>query len=528
MIVATTKSTEIIDLSATELARLIAAGEISASEVCESHIRRIEAVNPTLNAIVVPLFDQARLDAQIADEARQQGRFLGPLHGVPITVKELFDVAGTPTTAGLTSRSNNVASQDAPLVARLRRAGAIVLGKSNVPQLGMDFATENPLYGRTNNPWNVDRTPGGASGGEAAIIAAGGSPLGLGSDVGGSIRQPSHSCGICGLKPTGRRFTMQGHWMTPNLSVEWAQPGPMARSVADLELALHALNNGIDVQFPDLSAPPAILRNSAGISIEGLRIGFYTDDGMFGTAPAIRRAVSEAAIALRDRGAEIVEFSPPDLEEFWRIYFGLFYADGAYFLKQELSGSLVQPSIRQNVVWFSRLPSVLRPPLEWLMDCLGQQWFARSLRWIRKQAVPARRYFELLEDQDRYRKRFVKVLNVARLDAIVCPPSPVPAFTHGCQYAPITGSYTALYNLLGLPAGVIPATRVRPGEESGRPASRDAVKREAAQVEVGSAGLPVGVQVAARHWREDVALAVMAALENHFELQLDYPRAPKT
>jgi fatty acid amide hydrolase len=524
--VTTGTSTEITGLSATELARLIASGELSSCEVVEAHIRRIEAVNPTLNAIVVPMFDQARLEAQAADRACQQGRMLGPLHGVPITVKEFFDVRGTPTTAGLTSRSKKIASKDAPLVSRLRQAGAIVLGKSNVQQLGMGFAAENPLYGRTNNPWNVARTPGGSSGGEAAMIAAGGSPLGLGSDGGGSIRQPSHSCGICGLKPTGRRFTMRGHWLVPNWSVEWAQPGPMARRVADLELALGILNNSTDDEVPDLAAPPAFLRSSAEIAVERLRIGFYTDDGLFRTAPAIRRAVKEAAQALSERGAEVVEFVPPHIEDIWRIYFGLFYAEGAHFLKRELAGSVVHRWNRQNVVWFSRLPSSFRPPLKWLMDFCGQKWHARTLRWLRQRRLSISQYFRLIEEQDHYRRRVADALNTAHLDAIICPPSPVPAFVHDCKYAPITGSYTVLYNVLGMPAGVVAATRVRPGEESDRPSSRDTVEREVARNERGSLGLPVGVQVAARPWREDIVLAVMAALEAHFQQQPDYPARP--
>jgi fatty acid amide hydrolase len=514
-------------LSATELSGLLSAGELSACEVVEAHIRRIEAVNPALNAIVVPLFDQARLDAKAADRARAQGRLLGPLHGVPVTVKEFFDISGAPTTAGLTARSRTVASEDAPLVSRLRQAGAIVLGKTNVQQLGMGYESQNPLYGRTNNPWNLARSPGGSSGGEAAIIAAGGSPLGLGSDGGGSIRQPAHSCGICGLKPTGRRLTMRGHWFVPNWSFEWVQPGPMARHVRDLELALRVLNNSADLRVPDLAAPPVSLRNSSDVSLAGLRIGLYIDDGLFRPAPAIRRAVSEAAQALTECGAHIVEFAPPQAEEIWRLYFGLFYADGAHFLKQELAGSAVHPWIRQNVVWFSRLPNVFRPPLEWLMNSVGQKWFGRTLRWLGRRSLPTWRYFELLEDQDRYRARFAEAINEARLDAIVCPPSAAPAFQHDCSYAPITGSYAVLYNLLGMPSGVVAATRVRPGEESDRPASTDAVEREVARTESGSVGLPIGVQVAARHWREDVALAVMAALEAHFRQQPDYPAAPR-
>jgi fatty acid amide hydrolase len=319
---------------------------------------------------------------------------------------------------------------------------------------------------------------------------------------------------------------MRGHWLVPNWSVEWAQPGPMARRVADLELALSILNNSTDDEVPDLAAPPAFLRSSAEIAVERLRIGFYTDDGLFRTAPAIRRAVNEAAKALNERGAEVVEFVPPHIEDIWRIYFGLFYAEGAHFLKRELAGSVVHRWNRQNVVWFSRLPSGFRPPLKWLMDCCGQKWHARTLRWLNQRRLSISQYFGLIEEQDHYRRRVADALNAAHLDAIICPPSPVPAFVHDCKYAPITGSYTVLYNVLGMPAGVVAATRVRPGEEGDRPASRDTVEREVARNERGSLGLPVGVQVAARPWREDVVLAVMAALEAHFQRLPDYPARP--
>src|SRR5215468_5611867 len=196
-------------LSASELARRIAAGRLSSQEVVEAHIRRIEVVNPCLNAVVVPLFKQARAEASRADRLREQGTLLGPLHGVPITLKEQFMVSGTPTTIGLMSYRSQLVEQEGPLVKRLRQAGAIVLGKTNVSQLllSLSGSCENPVYGRTNNPWDLARSPGGSSGGEAAIIAAGGSPLGLGADNGGSIRIPAHFCGLYSLLPTPRRLS---------------------------------------------------------------------------------------------------------------------------------------------------------------------------------------------------------------------------------------------------------------------------------------------------------------------------------
>ena len=188
--------------SAQELARLIASGEISAREVVDAHIERIEAINPKLNAVVVERFDAARREAASVDGKRAVRDKLPPLAGVPITVKECLDLAGTPSTFGITSRANTIASADEQHVARLRAAGAIVLGKTNDSQLLITIECDNPVYGRSNNPWNPDRTCGGSSGGEGAIIAAGGSALGLGTDIGGSSRYPAAFCGIIGFKPT--------------------------------------------------------------------------------------------------------------------------------------------------------------------------------------------------------------------------------------------------------------------------------------------------------------------------------------
>src|SRR5690242_9828468 len=195
----TTKNAALTSLSAGELAGLIARGEVSAVEAVEAHIERIEQVNAALNAVVVKRYDAARAEAREADERRARGEALGPLHGVPITIKESLDLVDTPSTFGLPSRASVLARQDDLYVARMRQAGAIILGKTNVAQLLYYIESDNPVYGRTNNPWNLDRSSGGSSGGQAAIIAAGGSPIGLGTDLGGSIRVPATFCGIAGL-----------------------------------------------------------------------------------------------------------------------------------------------------------------------------------------------------------------------------------------------------------------------------------------------------------------------------------------
>jgi fatty acid amide hydrolase len=510
---------DVTRLGAAEIAHRVASGELSARDVVEACISRIERVNGRLNALAVPLFEQARAAAAAADATRDRGDALGPLHGVPVTIKEMFDTAGSATTAGLAGRAAQVADADSPLVDRLRRAGAIVLGKTNVPQFGMLCETDNPVYGRTNNPWDLGRSPGGSSGGEAALIAAGGSPLGLGSDLGGSIRLPCHCCGIHGLKPTGGRLTMRGHWMSSNWRDGWAQPGPIARRVADLSLALSVLDTAADAPAPRRPGDPA------AVAVGQLRVAAYADDGYFPPAPAIRRAVREAAAALRERGARVEDFRPPDVAEAARLYFGLYFADGLDEIRQHLGGGPCDWRVRR-ILLFAGMPTALRPAVGRLLAWTAQRYAAQIVGFVPRRRLTAEAYARLIDEEAAYRGRFLAALDAGQFDAIVCPASGLPALRHGEFNGSVASSYTYLYNLLGLPAGVVAATRVRPGEESEREPSWDPVVRAARAVERGSAGLPVGVQVVARPWREDVVLAVMSTLEHNFGKQPDYPAQP--
>jgi fatty acid amide hydrolase len=514
------------NLSASELARRIAAGELSSVEVVEAHIRRIEAVNPVLNAVIVPLFEQARQDAQAADQARSQGAKLGPLHGVPVTIKECFNVKGTASTAGIKNRTAQLAPADDPMVARWREAGAIVLGKTNVPQLMLYNETDNPVYGRTNNPWNLKRASGGSSGGEAAIIAAGGSPLGLGSDIGGSLRTPALACGIHGFKPTTGRLPFPGEIGSLILSGQEGltiEAGPMARRVADLSLGLKILA-APGLETFNWAVPPVPLHDPEKVSLQGLRVGVYTDDGFFPAAPALRRAVREAASALEAQGVVVEEFQPPDVSEVMQIFFGLISADAG---KQALSvlGRSPRDYRISALIVLAVAPWLLRRTVVGALKLGRQSYLSQMWNSMGKRSV--NNFWKLIEARNQYRSRFLAEMNSRQFDALICPPHALPALKHGGSFFLSTaGSYSMLYNLLGMPAGVVSTGRVRPGEESDRKAALDMVVRSASATEKNSAGLPVGVQVAARHWREDVALAVMAALEEQFKSQPDYPARP--
>src|SRR2546425_5503678 len=247
---------ELVYTSATSLAQAIRGKLVSSQEVVEAYIHRIEAVNPQLNAIVQLTAEAALAQAREADAAQARGEIKGPLHGVPITIKDSFDTEGVISTAGTKGRASYVPQQDATAVARMRAAGAILLGKTNLPELSLAYESDNLVYGRTNNPYDLSRTPGGSSGGEGAIIAAGGSPLGLGNDAGGSIRIPVHFCGIAGIKPTSGRVPRTGNFPGPGGAFDmiW-QPGPMARFVEDLSLALPIIA-GVDGRDPSIVPVP--------------------------------------------------------------------------------------------------------------------------------------------------------------------------------------------------------------------------------------------------------------------------------
>ena len=523
----------ITDMGAGELAYRIRAGEISAQEVVEAHIQRIEEVDGELNAVVIRTFDDARARAAEADGALRRGDPLGPLHGVPVTIKEQFRVAGTETTIGLPGQVGQVYDTDGPLVQKLRKAGAIVLGKTNVPQLLVTWEVDSPVYGRAYNPWNLDRTPGGSSGGEAAIIAAGGSPLGLGGDLGGSVRVPAHFTGIHGLKPTSGRLTNEGvppHLYATGQEAILAQPGPMARSVADLGLAMEVLASPSDRITVD-GVPPVPWRGPAENSIEGLRVGMYTDNGFFSAAPALRRAVEEAAAALEKRGARVEAFEPPDTGEALRIWLGILSADGAAGLKALLKGNKPDPAV-EGMLRGASVPNLLRPLAARIMAAQGQEHLAFLIRIMGPRS--AADYWDLVDARTAYRAAYAEAMSAGGsdgqgFDALICPPFALPALTHGTAGDVLAaGSYAWPFNVTGMPAGTVAATRVQPGEESDRAPSRDAVDKTARAVEENSAGLPVGVQVVGRHWREDVVLAVMAALEQDFRANGSYPATPLT
>lgn len=436
---------------------------ISPVELVELHLKQIEAQNRRLNAFVTVLPDEARAAARRAETAVMRGHCLGLLHGVPVTVKDSFDVAGLPTLCGSRFRLGHRAERDATSVARLRAAGAIILGKTNTPEFLSSYETDNLITGPARNPWNLDRTPGGSSGGEAAAIASFCSADGIGSDGGGSIRVPAHFCGIVGLKPTPGRVSAAGHFPVMNhpgglLGVA----GPLARSAEDVRL-LFAVLAGYDSQDPfSVPVPLRAPDNS------GLRVGVVEQFYNVPVQPEIRQTVRKAAKALWQMMIPAEPFEPQGLERapnLWWFFFGQ--------LPAPLTKQLIQGR-EADAHWTSTesLNSALEGPRPTVEQVLMN-----------------------LATRDRMRASLLRQMEEYRV--LLMPACGITAFAHRERRWKVNGEEIGLFqammpatpfNLLGLPAVVIPFG-------------------------MSAEGLPIGVQLIGRPFEEEVILDVAVRLE---------------
>ena len=317
------------ELSALELKASLESGELSSTEVVQALMQRSDAIDARVCGFVQRFFERALKEAALSDEARARGESLGPLHGIPITLKENLDTEGVPSTLGFQSRLGQPAREDAAVVRLARARGAIVLGKTNVPQtLLSPMETTNHIWGTTRNPWSAGHAPGGSSGGEAVAIATGQSVLGIGTDVGGSIRIPAHFCGIAGLKPTWGRWSNRGsRSVIAGQETIRAQTGPLARTVADLAFMLQALPTPAHSTM-DPNVPPVPLSSPDEVDVSRLRIGYYDDDGILTPARSVRRAVARAVKALESANATVEPYLPRRAMETVLLMFSVLSSDG--------------------------------------------------------------------------------------------------------------------------------------------------------------------------------------------------------
>lgn len=455
---------ELLQLSATRQAALIRQRKLSSRELIEAHLEQIRLINPGLNAAVEVFEDQATSEARAADAATARGDHIGPLHGVPFSVKDSIELGGRVCTAGTMGRKAAEPSlADATLVRRLRGAGAIPIARTNLPDLLFAFESDNLIFGATNNPYDSARTSGGSSGGEAALIAACGSPLGLGSDAAGSVRLPAAFCGIAGIKPTSGRLPRTGHFPPAGGWIEalW-QIGPMARRVEDLSIAMALLagpdgrdRTVVDIPFTDPS----------NVELQGLRIAVYTDNGFTAADTEVSDVVFKAARYLAREGLRVDEARPDCLIDAYDLEMKILGADGGDSLWQylaDLGSTNVHPLLRS---WLEKLEP-------YRVDLAGFQ-----------------RYWS---EWDAYRTGMCAFFQ--NYDVILCPVYTQPALLHSTSTMDenFRGfSYTMAYNVTGWPAAV-----VRCGEST--------------------SGLPIGVQIVAHPFREDIAIAVASRLEDMF------------
>lgn len=448
-----------------EIAAGIRGKIFSPVEVVEAHLERVAEVQPKLNAFVYLDAEGARRQARVAEAAVTRGDLLGPLHGVPVTIKSCMDVAGWPAAAGSLFRKDYSATADAPLVARLRAAGAILLGNTNTPEYLMAYETDNLLSGKTSNPWSLERSAGGSSGGEAAAIASGCSAGGVGSDGGGSVRVPAHFCGICGLKPTPGRIPATGHYPEGGGAFGWiGVVGPMARTVADVR-ALIEVMAGPDAG--DALSAPVPVQAVTEKDVRGLRVGTLESEALGKATPETTAAVERAAKILSEQGFIVEKKSLSGLDraiEVWWYFFGPVIADsirkGAAGLETELS-----PMLREYV------------ELATAETALTYDGFLNACA-----------------ERDKLRWDIVRQMEDVRI--LLSPVSAGPAFRHGegnwrtgeKENYRDTMRYSQWLNLAGLPGVAVP-------------------------LGISPEGLPIGVQVIGRPYEEELLLAVAEAIE---------------
>jgi len=458
---AATANTDLLSKSVVEIARLIASGDVSSVEVVKACYDRIDVVNPKINAVVATCRERALAEAAEADAMLAEGKSMGPLHGVPFTVKDSFDTAGVLTTGGTLGRKTYVPGKDATVVARVRAAGAILLGKTNTPEFtlgGGGKGTVNLVYGVTRNPYNLDYQPSGSSGGAGAIVAAGGAFFDIGSDYGGSIRGPAYANGIAGIKPTLGRLPRTGHIVGYGGPFDsFQETGPLARRVEDIVL-LTAIMNGPDDWAAAMAPVP--LGDASKVDFKNLRVAWYDTNGMMAPTKEVQKLVKQCVGYFKKAGSKIKEDMPPKMEQLAEIRGKFNGADGREHIKRLLKKhgtTQASPGLRTDG------------------EVLSSADFTR-----------------LCEEMDAIKSE--QLAWFEQYDLIVCPAS---------QRAPIPldhpllppeqrskSSYTSQYNTTGWPAGV-----VRAGTSKDDP------------------GLPLGIQLVAQPWRDDIVIAAMALVE---------------
>ena len=460
---------EIIFMSATKLAGLIRGKKVSATEAVEAYIARQTEVNDRLNAVVMNCFGRARAEAKIADAAAARGEWMGPLHGVPMTLKDSIDTEGVISTGATFGRQQYVPAKDATVAARLRTAGAILLGKTNTPEFtlggleGINTAS-NLLYGSSHNPYDLTRSTSGSSGGAGAIVAAGGAAFDIGSDWGGSIRGPAHNNGIAGIKPTSVRVPRTGHIVGYGGALDlWQQLGPMARRVEDLEL-ITPLISGPD--FQDAACAPVPWADPAAVEVSQLRLAYFPTNGIADPDTDTQRVVNAVAASLKSTVASTALDAPTTI-------------------LRDLSDARSRLTSGDGWAFYQRLVE------KWGTQNMSPRVKARLATMT---PLSSAEYVQAWEDADHAKSRMLRWFR--DYDVLICPVGTTPAEPidrTGSAFSSGSWFYMGAFNCTGWPGVVVRAGTSTDGHN-----------------------LPIGVQVITAPWREDIGLAVARVIETTF------------
>uniref|UniRef100_A0A8H7XRN7 amidase n=1 Tax=Psilocybe cubensis TaxID=181762 RepID=A0A8H7XRN7_PSICU len=524
---------EYLKASASEIVSRIQKGDWTATEVLEAYITRAAYAQSKTNCLTEVMLGLARQRAEDLDnEFAKTKQIRGPLHGVPMSIKDQFDVVGFDSSVGFSQWTNKPATTNADIVRFLLDAGAVLFVKTNVPQTMFAFECSNPVWGRTTNPYNDRFTCGGSSGGEGALLAMDGAAAGIGTDIGGSVRIPAAYCGIYSLKPASGRVSYHGaQGPIPGFDGIITVAGPMGRSVADIKLLSQVLfgaqsdfNSIPPVPFRTVELPPK------------LKFGYYTSDNYIKASPACKRAVLETVEALRAAGHECVEFELPDVNltrnptPVAHVAFNLFAAitsaDGYKSMLSHLG-----PDEKENSLFLAtlgpRVPSLVRSFAAWILETfVGDKIFAETIRASRAKTVAE--YWKLIHQRNECVKKFYEAVWKAHgFDSIIAPVQALPQLPHGgCDNFSLLAAATIIYNVLDMPVGCLPVTRVD--------ASKDKVTEEwttgpglgSRFLEGGiyrgknplynpeaSHGMPVNIQIVGKRWEEEKVVAIMDVVD---------------
>jgi Asp-tRNA(Asn)/Glu-tRNA(Gln) amidotransferase A subunit family amidase len=504
----------ILSSTARGLLDLIRAKKLTSEQITIAFVRQTIKAQAATACVTVPMFQTALQLARKADQLDEKEACLRPLHGLPISVKDCVIVGGFDTSNGCSALLGKPRPEDGLAMSLLKEAGAIPFVKTNIPLTLLSYECENFVYGKGLSAHNPKFTPGGSSGGEGALLACRGSPLGVGTDIGGSLRIPAAWSGVCALKPTHKRVCKKGLMSSvPGQETVPGIVGPMARNVDDLALWMHALvNTRMSDLDPDIVPMP--FRDNLYRSTNKPVIGYYEHDGAICTSPATARPVREVAKALKDAGFDVRVFSPPLVNELIITFYALMGADGGQTVRAGLRGDPMTPAVK-HIMAIASLRGGLRILLNLVArgGLLGDQEYGRLVQALGEKSV--KNVWELQAKKQQLTARFHAAWRAAGVDVLLCPSQILPNIQHGCSRdVSFAACSTFIYNVMDFPAGVLTVGKVsRDDVWVGSPATTFERKLRAHYDPVAAAGLPVGVQVVGLPFNEELVLNVMKSIE---------------